>query len=387
MRRLASAPQSSLAVIEEGDDSSSEDEDHLEDNEEDDDKATSDPLGEPPHLASSHTICVVDNSASMRRRDVAGDLGAKLRRCDALTGTLKRRLFDPQRSTGAGQTDLVSCVTMQDSGAHELCALMPFPKAYDTLLGVAGQMLRAQPRGEGFYLKALAVVEALARQGKELIMPNACTTVLFLSDGRPSDPIEAGGCGDRGVWLRESFIPSAAASMRCVWKLLGSDHRRLKWWCLGFGDDEREFDILKQMGTVLPSQAASFLRSTLQTSSLEQSLTRVSSTLTHTRLATSSTKHRRGLRSVLHKQFETRFTRYQGKIFASPPAGQFNQPNELLGEIEIEVADGSFECGGERNVTQLEGLGMALFEPWLTLCSHAALRYSQCASPSRRVSS
>ena len=50
----------------------------------------------------------------------------------------------------------------------------------------------------------------------------------------------------------------------------------------------------------------------------------------------------------------TRFTRYEkASFYASPPAGEFGSPNNLLGTCDIEVADGAFESGGERNVFRM----------------------------------
>jgi len=57
------------------------------------------------------------------------------------------------------------------------------------------------------------------------------------------------------------------------------------------------------------------------------------------------------------KQFESRFTKYyKAKIYESPEPGLFGARATQIGEVDVEIADGAFESGGERNVFMMRFL-------------------------------
>ena len=62
---------------------------------------------------AAHTILILDNSGSMRLKDVQAENGALDRRCDALLHVLTRDLIDKQLAQGATPSDRVSLIKME----------------------------------------------------------------------------------------------------------------------------------------------------------------------------------------------------------------------------------------------------------------------------------
>lgn len=62
---------------------------------------------------AAHTILILDNSGSMRLKDVQAENGALYRRCDALLHVLTRDLIDKQLAQGATPSDRVSLIKME----------------------------------------------------------------------------------------------------------------------------------------------------------------------------------------------------------------------------------------------------------------------------------
>ena len=133
-----------------------------------------------PSLCTSHTVIVVDQSGSMKTCDVF-DFKNRSR---AVFGMLALEFVAKQRLSGEGSdTDVVSLVLMRDSAEvvfeREPMGLM----LYDMFVGLHDD---GEPRSHGHYLPALAAAEELLGGGT-----NGCCalSLLFLSDGRPSDHI------------------------------------------------------------------------------------------------------------------------------------------------------------------------------------------------------
>ena len=216
-------------------------------------------------LALSHTIIVVDNSGSMRTRDVAAgnltmaalsekhkaEANKKKRRCEALTDVIVNIILEGQRKDGANERDLFSIIRMQDSTAEHVFVREPFPAVH----AQARDKLKKQPSGEGFYLPALNKVAKIAAQGACALLPTACTQVLFLSDGQPSDQIEK-GWNDRLQWTERCLIPQVRDAVDDTWIAVGKDRRRLKWHCIGLGDAQ-DFTVLRRWPTRVRCRQAS----------------------------------------------------------------------------------------------------------------------------------
>ena len=133
-----------------------------------------------PSLCTSHTVIVVDQSGSMKTCDVFDFKN----RSQAVFGMLALDFVAEQRMSGEGSdTDVVSLVLMRDSAEvvfeREPMGLM----LYDMFAGLHDD---GEPRSHGHYLPALAAAEELLGGGT-----NGCCalSLLFLSDGRPSDQI------------------------------------------------------------------------------------------------------------------------------------------------------------------------------------------------------
>ena len=176
--------------------------------------------------------------------------------------------------------------------------------------------------------------------------------------------------------------PKACDHVWNLWLALGADRRRLQFHCVGFGNSPGDFDVLRRLASRIPDGAGHFnntrldlcpLRSSAATLpsaapepargrllsryQLQSSIVSFSTSLTSTRTATASTKRRRELRTVHMKQFESRFTKYyKAKIYESPEPGLFGARATQIGEVDVEIADGAFESGGERNVFMMRFL-------------------------------
>ena len=141
-------------------------------------------------------------------------------------------------------------------------------------------------------------VYGLGVAARKKIVQNACTTVLFFSDGtqppasgrsehphwnrlpppplpdalslgRPSDPMErvvvAAGHSvtrrreaDYATWISDSLIPKACDHVWNLWLALGADRRRLQFHCVGFGNSPGDFDVLRRLASRIPDGAGHF---------------------------------------------------------------------------------------------------------------------------------
>ena len=68
---------------------------------------------------TAHTILMLDNSGSMRLKDVMGEASALERRCDALLHVLQKDLIEKQLAEGATSSDRISLIKMQALEASE----------------------------------------------------------------------------------------------------------------------------------------------------------------------------------------------------------------------------------------------------------------------------
>jgi len=142
---------------------------------------------------TSHTVAVVDQSGSMRKLD----MDSYTMRFDVVWLTLALSVVaNGLRSKERTDTDMLSVVTMQNSSeiviAHEPFDWILYNKIVD--------LLRSSiPCQGGCYKPALETAAALFDMSRSR---RCALSLVFLSDGRPSDQMQP---GDIGTWEEKWF--------------------------------------------------------------------------------------------------------------------------------------------------------------------------------------
>ena len=324
--------------------------------------------------ANSHTILIIDTSASMQKVDAAtGEIDGKtgeikyMSRIAALQKAVAHGFVKQQLVSGVSENDLVSVLRLQDDSQF-ICELESMPGMLERGLLPSSIM----PKSHGNYIPALQrlhrVVQDLDRFRREhpkLANPEMNTIVLFLSDGKPSDTIQV---GRNQVRSRDPVAIARVVKeiMFAIYRTLGSDER-LRFHTVGLGDDD--FVILRGMADALPQGVGSFHNARLSTEALLETLTAFSTTVSTTR-QTSQVGGPRLLRPVtkaeqLGDEKWIRMNMYTAKgtwrvpmdWWAKIRKGQLSKKarNRLedVGERVIAVSHVSFNQGGERNVFYL----------------------------------
>ena len=150
----------------------------------------------PPRAhVSAHVILVVDCSGSMRNADVAasaaedGAPAALISRASAVLGLLTHNFLRTQLEGGAVASERVSLIRIQ--GASTVSRMLPFAlMPLDATLSERITTSLGEPASHGPYLPALGLVAKLVELCAPQLLPRAKTSVLFLSDGRPSDRVD-----------------------------------------------------------------------------------------------------------------------------------------------------------------------------------------------------
>lgn len=129
----------------------------------------------------SHSVLIVDMSGSMRRDDVNG---ARCR-SDGVWLCLARDYVKQQLSKGLRDSnDKISIIIMRDK-AEVLVNCEPTTWVlYNTIIKLR-QWTELKPSGPGNYLPALDLAEKLLASNTS---PGCALSLLFFSDGKPSDP-------------------------------------------------------------------------------------------------------------------------------------------------------------------------------------------------------
>lgn len=211
----------------------------------------------------SHSVFVVDMSGSMRRDDVNGARS----RSDAVWMAMARDFVGEQLRQGlAGAGDLVSVVIMKGQ-ASVLMRCEPTDYVLFNRFLELREWNSLRPSGPGNYLPALA-------QAEELLQVNPkCPTLslVFFSDGRPSDGV------DRGVFRKR--IGSIASKLG----------RRLVVRFIGMSDEAEDFQALSDMASEAAAfgSMALFQRPTMDTGSLAKSFSSLVTSLTQSKTAMS----------------------------------------------------------------------------------------------------
>eukprot|EP00930_Biecheleria_cincta_P059163 TRINITY_DN44919_c0_g1_i1.p1 TRINITY_DN44919_c0_g1~~TRINITY_DN44919_c0_g1_i1.p1 ORF type:complete len:708 (-),score=130.24 TRINITY_DN44919_c0_g1_i1:116-2239(-) len=243
-----------------------------------------------PELITSHTVLVVDQSASMRNSDVWEQPSRSRAVYYALACEfVGKRLRAAGRETGtnaASLTDAISVIEMRDNALLTIDFEPMSWVLYNKLVERANNYKKQQAYGHGNYVPALRLAQEQLRARSN---PQSMHTLglLFLSDGGPSDACRLKqyhtGCGSMDL------VEDLKQLMR---ELVPAWHRkRLVVNTLGFGSDQMDFTVLEEMAAAacaggikaaftrnrpsddaLGANVSSFVTSMLQTHTLTSKL-------------------------------------------------------------------------------------------------------------------
>lgn len=238
------------------------------------------PFGQKKY--SAHTVLLVDTSGSMRSTDVATEAGAPISRVEAVRRVLLETFLRGQLVGGGRPTERVSLIKIQPEGPDE--SAMPFALfPLDTSLAEHISHAVSEPRSHGPYLPALRRLRRLLSLAQPYFADHATTSVLFLSDGRPSDQVDE---RELAALIKAELAP-----------LVGLERFQL----LGFGDaDER---TLQMMAEAVPGRVGTFdvISGPGGYTSLAQSVSTFSSSVAVSRISSvSAIAHQKQLRRLRH---------------------------------------------------------------------------------------
>ncbi|CAM9413078.1 unnamed protein product, partial [Ectocarpus sp. 12 AP-2014] len=213
-----------------------------------------------PSLCTSHTVIVVDQSGSMNLCDVTDFRTRSM----AVFGTLALDFVGKQRLSGeATDRDAVSLVLMRDS-AEVVFEREPMGLVlYNKFVGLHDQ---SRPRSHGMFLPALNEAERLL---KSQVHGGCALSLMFLSDGRPSDQ-------------GSSPMHVIADRVRSLAEVFG---QQLSVTTLGFGNKRQDFSVLEAMAGAAQDVGAQgeFHRPELTAEGLGTAIAGTISSLAHTR--------------------------------------------------------------------------------------------------------
>ena len=209
----------------------------------------------------SHSVLVVDMSGSMRNDDVNG---ARCR-SDGVWMALARDYVKNQLKSGLRDTkDLVSIIIMkEDAEVIVLCEPTTWV-LYNKLIDMR-EWNKLRPSGPGNYLPSIEKAESLLTSNANA---GCALSLLFFSDGRPSDP-----AGDRPLIVDK------------IGKLASKFGRRLSISCIGMAEPTEDFSTLNDMVTEAQQYGAqaTFGQPSLDADSLSNIITSLATSLTTSR--------------------------------------------------------------------------------------------------------
>ena len=146
-------------------------------------------LSEDPHMCTTHSIIIIDQSASMKTCDV----NCFRSRSDASYGTLALDYIAEQLHQMGDEfsIDAITIIEMRDEGTvfvdKEPLDWILFNKVLD-------RPLTSKPRSHGSYLKSLEAAEAIINRECALFAELDADDIpafmlVFISDGKPSDTL------------------------------------------------------------------------------------------------------------------------------------------------------------------------------------------------------
>eukprot|EP00752_Nemacystus_decipiens_P007214 g6457.t1 len=258
-------------------------------------QAAKERLKNDPTLCTSHTVIVVDQSGSMRETDVADFYN----RSQAVFGMLALDFVAKPRLSGeASDTDVVSLVLMQDSAEIVVKREPSGLVLYNQFVGLHDE---ATPAYNGNFLPALDLAEDLLNQQRHA---ECALSLLFLSDGRPSDHTAYLGSGNP-----KDTADKITGRIRDMAGLFGD---QLSVVTLGFAGPDQDFSVLEAMAQAARDEGAQgkFLRPEISSKGLGTAIADSVSSLTATRLRLTTLAGHRQRRELRHVELEAAGTQW-----------------------------------------------------------------------------
>lgn len=235
-------------------------------------------LREDPHLCTTHSIIIIDQSGSMRTCDVNGFRS----RSDAAYGTLALDYIAEQLYQQGGGDELfidaVTIIEMNDTGS-----LFLHKEPLDWILfnKVLERLSTAKPKSHGNYVEALEFAEDIIKgelsSFKDLDADDIpAFMLLFLSDGKPSDKLP----------------DHQTRRLQSITRLAQKLKSKLTFYGMGIGSSGSDFEqlqLLVNTAEVYGSEGQ-FNHAGLNPASLSTSFSSIATSMTTTRNDLRSTK-------------------------------------------------------------------------------------------------
>jgi len=226
-------------------------------------------LKDDPHLCTTHSIIIIDQSGSMRTCDVNGFRS----RSAAAFGTLALDYIAEQLYQQGDEffVDAVTIVKMTDTGS-----ILFHKEPLDWILfnKILTYMENAKPKSHGNYVESLEVAEKVIQDEldyfRELDADDIpAFTLVFISDGRPSDNLP----DQKG--RRNGIMTRLANTLKSKLTFLG----------MGIGSSGSDFAEMQLLADIVTSCDAEgeFVHAGLNATSISTTLTSVATSLTAAR--------------------------------------------------------------------------------------------------------
>ena len=199
------------------------------------------------------------------------------------------------------------------------------------------------PREHGNYLPALQALGDLLAG----CSPALTTSVLFFSDGKPSDSPPAGR-GTAADKTRDQIVRTTEKAFR------GQDPKTFRFHTVGFGPDN--FATLKAMAQALPVGVGAFHESGLNLQSLKSTLASFSSSITET-LLTVTPGPQRALSPVKKSAITAKWIVHRDVSGYKAPMDVDAAWEKFPRKYNVKIAETVFGSGGERNAFDCRFLG------------------------------
>ena len=308
---------------------------------------------------ASHTILIIDKSGSMRNADVqpsaprAGTAAERvpISRNEALFDVLFRFLTHQEENGDHGPDDVYSLVTFSEAPSVQF--------THQTLRSARKFLLEVQavrPASHGNYVPVLSSLSSLLSD--RLSLTSAATMVLFMTDGKPSDPVPRGP-GDSNTKLLASVCEAArdATASAVAGALAGRSI--FSFHAMGFGPAS-DFSIVAAMAAQFPNGFGCFHHAALDVKDLRRAVEQFSSSLTESRLSSKQIGTARPLREVrVDRSNDCHATMrlYNGSLFECPDDVAGSEWHKRIEDCDVRISEAAFGAGGERNAFMLEMVG------------------------------
>lgn len=265
-------------------------------------------LEDDPSLCTSHTVIVVDQSGSMRKTDVADFYD----RSRAVFGMLALDFVAKPRLSGERtDADVVSLVLMRDAASIAIEREPMGLVLYNQLVHLHDT---AYPQYNGNFLPALDLAEQLLYSHPH----SECgLSLLFFSDGRPSDHtayLGAGNCQEAAEKITDR--------VRALAETFGE---QLTVTTLGFASPEEDFTVLENMAEAARGGGAQgqFIRPELSSRGLGTAIADSVSSLTATRLRLTTLAEDKQRRETRHVEREAAGTQWNHALSTAKTAAGY----------------------------------------------------------------